>query len=141
MFGVIGFVLEKIILLIVLLSPAAPKIARESAAMNFGFEPAETVTEAGGGIPFWVLMLLLAAGFLALVLWILYKLRHVRLKRRQIPAALRKTVRKNLFWKAVRDLIRKGAQQLRFELEYSRSAARSRYEKYGICKRENVNKL
>lgn len=119
-FGIIGKVLSGIILFIVMLMPATPGAVKENMAAS-AQESAEEVLEAAGNvIPEWVFFAVLGAGALALAGWIMYQLRHTRLRRRAARRNRRRMVRKSYLLPALLELCRRLKEKLAFEWAYRR---------------------
>ena len=117
-FGVIGLVLGKIILLLMLFSPFTSGRMRENIAENVGVGTEEIAEGPSGPVPVWILAAVGAVLLAVLCVWILYACRHLRLKRRRAGESRRKVRRKSHFFEAVRRLVRQAAEAVRFEWEY-----------------------
>lgn len=119
-FGVIGKVLGGIILLLVMLLPGTPKAARETMMASVQESTEEIVDTAGIAVPDWVFYAVLGAGALALTCWIMYQLRHTRLKRRAFRPGRRRVVRRSYLFPALLELCRRLKDRIVFAWLYRR---------------------
>lgn len=119
-FLIIEAILKRVILFLVMFLPATPDSARETVMMSFQEDMDEIADYTGVTVPLWVLQLLALAVLLILVGWILYQFRGSRIQRtRRIPQK-RKTMRKNHFFTALRELLRCLYERIRMEFYYLR---------------------
>lgn len=93
-FTAVGWILGRIILFFLWLFPATSPQVRENIQENLGFQPDETA-EAGFQLPSWVLTVLAVVILLGALVWVLYQLRHVKLRRSRAPSRKKKVARKS----------------------------------------------
>ena len=119
-FIILEAILKRVILFMVMFLPATPDSARETVMMSFQEDMEDIAEYTGITVPVWVLQLVAAAALLLLAGWILYQFRGSRIQRSRQLVKKRKTVRKNYFFSAVRELLRRLAEQIHMELTYLR---------------------
>lgn len=114
--GAVGMVLGYLILFVIALLPNAPPGARQRAMELVTQKPEHVEEYTGPMFPVWMLCVLAAAGVLA----ILYQLRGTRIRGVRLRARRRKVVRKSHLLSALRALVTRWLEWLRFTWDYHR---------------------